>query len=99
TSQMTKTTCQHRTPKIGTPEKGHRHHPFPYRQPRSLQRGLQEIRFHRLENPKGEVCRRTPGGTGRLPCRKAFLQSPSGGIALRCERVKERTGAAFRGTV
>ena len=57
-------------------------HPFPYRQPRSLQGGLQEIRFHRLENTEGEVCRRTPGGTGRLPCRKAFLQSPSGGTAL-----------------
>ena len=70
------------TSEIGTPDKGHRHHPFPYRQPRNLQRGLQEIRFHRLENPEGEVCRRTPGRTGRLPCRQAFFQSPSGGTAL-----------------
>ena len=35
-----------------------------------------------LENPEGEVCRRTPGRTGRLPCRQAFFQSPSGGTAL-----------------
>ena len=80
-------------------DKGHRHHPFPYRQPRSLQRGLQKVRFHRLENPAGEICRRTPGRTGRLPCRQAFLQSPSGGIAIRYERVEEGTGAAFRKTV
>ena len=31
---------------------------------------------------KEKFCRRTPGGTGRLPCRKAFLQSSSGGTAL-----------------
>ena len=35
-----------------------------------------------MEEEKGEVCGEPPGGTGRLPCRKAFFQSPSGGTAL-----------------
>ena len=55
--------------------------------------------FDGLAKRKPEVCRRTPGGTGRLPCRQAFLQRPSGGTAIRYERVEEGTGAAFRGTV
>ena len=41
-----------------------------------------KVRFHRLENPEGEICQPNTGRTGRLPCRQAFLQSPSGGTAL-----------------
>ena len=53
------------------------------------------------KNTEGEVCRRTPGRTGRLPCCQAVFQSsPSWrNCPLIRKKLTEGTGAAFRGTV